>query len=182
MRPSSRLRLLAAFAAVCVVVSACNPTFNWREYRSADAGYRVLFPAKPSSMTRSIELAGTKLNMTLTAAEVNEVNFAVGSAAVPDASEAQAVLGAMKTALVDNIGATVKRESASSSASAVDGAAHRSSTIEIEALGSRQGLPVLLVGRFIAHDKRVYQVIVMGKEQRIVRENVDTFLSSFKLE
>jgi len=181
MRPSSRLRLLAAFAAVCVV-SACNPTFNWREYRSADGGYRVLFPGKPSSMTRSIELAGTKLNMTLTAAEVDEVNFAVGSAEVADASQAQAALGAMKTALVNNIGATVKRESASSSASAVDGAARRSSSIEIEALGSRQGVPVLLVGRFIARDKRIYQVIVMGKEQRVARETVDTFLSSFKPE
>jgi hypothetical protein len=182
MRPSPRPHLLAALAAVCVVVCACNPSFNWREYHSAEAGYRVLFPGKPSSMTRGIELAGTKLNMTLTAAEVDEVNFAVGSAEVPDASQAQAVLGAMKTALVNNIGATVKRESASSSASAVGGAARRSSTIEIEALGSRQGVPVMLVGRFIARDKRVYQVVVMGKEQRIARENIDTFLSSFKLE
>lgn len=181
MLPLPRLRLLGVFAAVCVV-SACNPTFNWREYRSADAGYRVLFPGKPSSMTRNIELAGTKLNMTLTAAEVDEVNFAVGSAEVPDASQAQAALGAMKTALVNNISATVKRESASSSTSAAGGAAQRNSAIEIEALGARQGVPVLLIGRFIARDKRIYQVIVMGKEQRVSRENVDTFLSSFKLE
>lgn len=181
MLPLPRLRLLGVFAAVCVV-SACNPTFNWREYRSADAGYRALFPAKPSSMTRNIELAGTKLNMTLTAAEVDEVNFAVGSAEVSDASKAQAALNAMKTALVNNISATIKRESASSSASAQGGVSLRSSAIEIEALGSRQGVPVLLVGRFIARDKRIYQVIVMGKEPRVSPENVDTFLSSFKLD
>lgn len=181
MRPPFHLRLLGAFAAAAAL-SACNPTFNWREYHDADAGYRVLFPQKPSRMSRAIELDGTKLNMTMTAADVDGVSFAVGNAEVADAAKAEAALSAMKTALLGNIGATVKRESAASSASAAGGASRRSSAIDIEALGSRQGVPVLLAGRFIARDKRIYQVVVMGKEQQMARENSEMFLSSFKLD
>jgi hypothetical protein len=38
-----------------------------------------------------------------------------------------------------------------------------------------------LIGRFIAKDKRIYQVIVMGRDKNIVQDEVETYLSSFKL-
>jgi hypothetical protein len=130
MRPSLHLRLLGAFAAAGAL-SACNPAFNWREYHDADAGYSVLFPGKPSRMTRTIELNGAKLDMTMTAADVDGVSFAVGNAEVADAAKADAALRAMKTALVTNIGATVQREGAASSASAAGAASRRGASIDI---------------------------------------------------
>ena len=50
--------------------------------------------------------------MTMTAVDVEGAMFAVGSAQAPDAAKAQAALAAMKTALVNNIGATVTQEKA----------------------------------------------------------------------
>lgn len=181
MRKPSFTSLLGVFAAASIL-SACSPKFNWRDYHSVDAGYSVLFPGKPSMLTRTVDLNGIKTSMTMTAAEVDGVTFAVGSATVPDAAKAQAALVAMQAALVKNIGATVKRQSASSTASTTGAISRRNSLIEVEAIGAQHGVPVLLVGRLAARDQRIYQVIVMGRESQVSRESVDTFINSFKLD
>ncbi|AMO98462.1 putative transmembrane protein [Collimonas arenae] len=83
-----------------LLLGACSPKFNWREVRGKDASYSVLLPAKPATFARQIDLDGTQVTMTMTAAKVDDMVFAVGSATLPDAAKAQAALGAMKTALV----------------------------------------------------------------------------------
>ncbi|MEO5932147.1 MAG: hypothetical protein ABIQ08_01150 [Duganella sp.] len=154
-------------------LSACSPQYDWRDYRANDAPYAVLFPAKPASQTRTVKLGELDVSMTMTAAEVDGVVFAVGSAQLADAARAPAALEAMKTALVNNIAATVTKSAASASGA--------QTVLDIEAKGSRNGEPMLLIGRFIAKDKRIYQVIVMGREKNIVRDTVETWFASFKL-
>jgi hypothetical protein len=168
MRKLSLPSVLTMLAAACLF-SACSPKFDWRDYRSADAPYNVLFPGKPSTHTRAIDLDGLQVNMTMTAAEVDGNTFAVGSATLPDAAKAPAALVAMKTALLNNIGATATGTPASAS------------SIEIEAAGMQNGKPVLLIGHFLAQDKRIYQVIVLSKDKQVSRENIDMFMGSFKL-
>lgn len=167
MKKISLALLLAA------ALSACSPQYDWRDYRSTDAPYAVLFPGKPASQTRSIQLDTLSVNMTMTAAEVDGVIFAVGSAQLPDAAQGPAAIAAMQTALVNNIGATV-----TSSKSSADG---RQATLDVEAKGSQNGEALRLIGHFIARDKRIYQVIVMGRDKHIVQDQVETYLSSFKL-
>ena len=99
------------------LLSACNSSTNWRDYSSPDAPFRVMFPDKPAVHKRSIDIGGMKVEMTMTAVDVDGTMFAVGSAEAPDAAKAQAALGAMKTALVRNIGATVTKEKSSAAAS-----------------------------------------------------------------
>ena len=158
---------------MAAALSACSPQYDWRDYRSNDAPYAVLFPAKPASQTRAIKLDNLDVNMTMTAAEVDGVVFAVGSAELADAAKTPAALEAMKTALVKNIGATVTK----SASSTADGRM----SLDVEAKGSQNGETMLLIGRFIAKDKRIYQVIVMGRDKNIVRDTVETWFSSFKL-
>ena len=158
---------------MAAALSACSPQYDWRDYRSNDAPYAVLFPAKPASQTRAIKLDNLDVNMTMTAAEVDGVVFAVGSAELADAAQTPAALEAMKTALVKNIGATVTK----SASSTADGRM----SLDVEAKGSQNGETMLLIGRFIAKDKRIYQVIVMGRDKNIVRDTVETWFSSFKL-
>ena len=31
-------------ALLCLALAACSPTYNWRDYSSPDAPYRVMFP------------------------------------------------------------------------------------------------------------------------------------------
>lgn len=171
MRPSTITTLVASLLAA-LALSACSPKFNWRDYSSTHAPYRVMFPDKPSSHTRPVNLDGLTVDMTMTAVDIDGTMFAVGSAEAPDAARAQAAVGAMKTALLKNIGATLQSEKAVPGVSA----------IRIEASGTSRGQPMRLVGRFEARDKRFYQVVVMGKASDMTPENVDMFLSSFKLE
>ncbi len=163
-----KLPLIAALLAAAAI-AACSPKFDWRDFRSSDAPYAVLFPGKPATHTRSVNLDGLDVKMTMAAAEVDGTLFAVGSAEVPDASQAPQAAAAMKTAMVRNISATITRESANGNVK------------EIEARGMRNGMPMLLFGRFLFKEKRVYQVVVVGSEKHFEKEAVETFMSSFKL-
>jgi len=180
MRKNSFLTIGISLLAACVL-AACNPKYNWRDYSSPNASYRVMFPSKPATHTRAVDLNGMKVDMTMTAAEVDGTMFAVGSAQAPDAASAQAALDAMKTALVRNIGATITKEK-SASATAIDGdKASQRTAIDIEATGARNGIPIRLIGHFEARNTRLYQVVVMGKDKDIAPEQTEQFMSSFKL-
>lgn len=151
-----------------MLLAACNPTYNWRDYSSPDAPFRIMFPAKPATHTRAVDLNGMKVEMTMTAAEVEGVTFAVGTGMAPDPARAQAALGDMKTALLRNLGARARRESAAAAA------------IDVDAVGQVRGQPMLLRGHFAAKGPRFYQVVVMGPEKAVTTEQVDQFISSFK--
>lgn len=181
MRPSL-LPAITATALACLSLAACSPKFNWRDYSSQDAPYRVMFPDKPSSHTRNIDLNGLKVAMTMTAAQVDGSTFAVGTAEAPDADQAEAALQAMKTALVKNIGATVSSEKASATSRVSGAASSRGAAIDVRASGKQNGVPITLVGHFESRNKRFYQVMVMGKEKDLSNENIDMFMSSFKLQ
>lgn len=181
MRSITYRTLTTAFA-LTLTLAGCNPQFNWRDYSSDTAPYRVMFPDKPSTHTRTIDLDGLKVDMTMTAAQVNGTMFAVGTAEAPDAQRAEAALAAMKTALIKNIGATIKSEKTAKASSSSGAATERSAAIDIEASGVQKGEPMRLVGHFESRGKRFYQVVVVGKEKDLTRENVDMFMSSFKLQ
>lgn len=160
-------QLLSAFVAA-TVLAGCSPTYNWRDYSSGDGAFSVLFPAKPATHTRSIDLGGITVDMTMTAAEVEGTTFAVGTAVAPDAALAQATLPAMRLALLRNIGAGESTPDKGAAA------------LDVEAVGKGNGRPVRLVGRFHAKGSRMYQVIVVGRPGAMPPEHTEQFLSSFK--
>ncbi|MFC0254589.1 hypothetical protein [Massilia consociata] len=169
--------LLPAFASAVLVstlLSGCSPTYNWRDYTSSEGAYRIMFPSKPSTHTRSVDLGGIRVDMTMTAAEVEGTTFAVGTALAPDPALAQATLPAMRQALLRNIGVTGAAAEAASEAAAPDAA-----KLDVDATGKGNGGPVRLVGRFAAKGARVYQVIVVGKPGAMPPEHTEQFLTSF---
>jgi hypothetical protein len=160
----ARLSLLAALAA-------CSPDYNWRQVQNADAAFAALFPARPSSHAREVNLNGIRTNMSMTAAEVHGALFAVGSTELSSPALVQPALDAMKTAMVRNIGGTIASDKT------VPGATPYN---EVVANGSRNGRPVQLTARFATRSLRVYQAVVIGAPQDVPAEAIDTFLSSFK--
>ena len=163
-RLGARLLLLAALAA-------CSPDYNWRQVQNADAAFTALFPARPSSHAREVNLNGIRTNMSMTAAEVHGALFAVGSTELSSPALVQPALDAMKTAMVRNIGGTIASDKT------VPGLTPYN---EVIANGSRNGRPVQLTARFSASKQRVYQAVVIGAPQDVPAEAIDTFLSSFK--
>jgi hypothetical protein len=163
------------------LLTACSPAYNWRDYSSPEAPFRVMFPDKPTVHKRTIDVGGMKVEMTMTAVDVDGATFAVGSAEAPDDARAVEALAAMKTALVRNIDATVTKEKTTAAASAGGAGSTHGATIDIEASGAQNGAPMKLVGHFEARNKRFYQVIVMGKAKALPAEQIEQFISSFKL-
>jgi hypothetical protein len=156
-----------ALCCVAAALFACSPKFDWRDYRSSQAPYAVLFPGKPATHTRTVNLEGQSAAMTMAAVDIDGTLFAVGSAELPDADKAQLAVQAMKKAMVRNIGAAGATE------------ATRDGAFDVEAKGSRAGQPMALNGRFMARGTRVYQVVVVGPTNAVGREDVNTFLRSF---
>jgi len=161
---------------LCVVVAllsltACSPKYNWREVHGKDTPFVALFPDKPVTVTRAVNLDGQPINMTMTAAEVDGVSFAIGCATLADSSQSAATLHTMKAAMLRNIGGKPKN-------------ADIDQTEDIEASGTRDkdgaSEPLLLLGHFAAKGNRVYQVIVLGKETAVLRDEAHTFLTSFQ--
>jgi hypothetical protein len=170
-----RLPVLAAL----LLLAACNPKYNWREVHAKDSAFTVLMPDKPVSATRKVNLGEQKVEMTMTAAEVDGVSFAVGYADLADAQAAQVALANMKTAMVHNIDGTITLERNDASTTTTP-AAESSQASDIEAKGRRAGKEALLLGHFETKGKRVYQVIVLGNAEVLPRDEAKTFLDSFK--
>jgi hypothetical protein len=161
-------RTLAVLAAAAALM-ACSPKYDWRDFRSEEAPFSVLFPGKPGVHSRDINLDGQQVKMSMAAAEVEHTMFAVGSAELPDPGKAAQAVQAMKAQMVRNIGAKVDKESTKNGA------------FLIEASGISNGVPMRMQARFLSRDKRAYQVVVIGPVKEINDETVDTFMSSFKL-
>lgn len=157
--------------ALAFLLLACSPKFDWRQVRGTPVPFTVLLPAKPATVTRPVELAGIKVDMTMTAAEIDGVTFAVGAAILPDAAAVPAALSSMKAGLARNINGSVRRETGAGTG-----------PLELEATGRRapDAPELLLLARFFASDARVYQVVVLGPSSKLARDEADTFFSSFK--
>lgn len=181
MKLSFALLRQTALITTLFFLSACSPKYDWREVRSDHANYVVALPAKPTSVTRQIDLNGIPAAMTMVAVEIDNVTFAVGSAELGDATQAQVSAAAMKIALINNISGKIRQEKVLTMPQSTQ-ATGTVAVTEIVATGpAANGQTRILFARFLAKDKRVYQVLVTGPEQAITRDLVDTFFLSFKL-
>lgn len=181
MRTLRRVALLSCL----VTLTACFPNLDWREVRNEEAGYAIMMPARPATMARVLDLNGTQVSMSMTAAEVDDITFAVGSAVMPDAAHAQSALQAMKLALVRNIGGTIVEERTLSMPHETGGKKGSLAVLHLQAKGApsltRGGQMRVLQARFVAVGNRVYQVIVMGAEGNVNRDLTDIYFSSLQL-
>ncbi len=166
--------LLAIGAALALF--ACSPGLNWREVRNADARYLVLLPAKPASHARAVTLGELTVEMQMTAAETDELSFAVASARIEDAAQRQQALALMQQAMVKNIHGNTSQEK---TLTLTDG----TQATEIQASGVlANGRRMKLFARFATKEQRVYQAVAIGPEDRLTAEIAETFLTSFVLQ
>jgi hypothetical protein len=162
-------RLLSLFSLLAAL-SACSPPYNWREVHGDKLRFSVLLPAKPVSFSRQINLDGMVLEMTMTAAEVDSVSYAVGVAELDDAGQAPQALAAMRTALLNNIAGVTQNAALPGRA---DGA------VDVVATGVVHSRAQRLMARLLARDKRIYQVLILGPANAITAERADMFFTSF---
>ena len=179
-----RRRLLGLVAVV--VLAACTPTYDWREVKS-DAVVALL-PAKPSSQTRELELAGLKVQMTMQSARADALAFAVARVDLPagsDAAARESIVDALRTALLRNAGGGTPVENAVGIARSERGAP----ALPARALavrGEQDGHKLALEARLIARDDHVWQIAVYGPAERMDKPDgraaIDTFMLSLQID
>lgn len=73
-------------------MSACAPTFNWRELPIGSTALQALFPCKPETVTRQVPMAQAERDVAMRSCDTGGVTFAVAHAALSDPGQAPAVL------------------------------------------------------------------------------------------
>jgi hypothetical protein len=107
------------FLLMAVALSACSPTFNWREVRLEAAPLEALMPCKPETAQRSVPLAGSPTELHLLACETGGLQFAIAWAELDAAAQVPQALAAWRSASLQAIAVRSEPGDESSTAWAV---------------------------------------------------------------
>lgn len=77
-------------------LTACSPTFNWRDVSLAPAELTALLPCKPDRADRSMPLGGATLQVQMAGCEAGDATFAIAHARAANPAEAEAWLAAWR--------------------------------------------------------------------------------------
>ena len=159
---------MTAFAVL--LLSACNPSLNWRETRIADTDLSALMPCKPAHHQRSVPLAGLTVTLHMTACDAGGATFAISHAVIPEGSAAPRVLTEWRKITLSNMNAATATESALTTASP-----------RVSAQGKRgDGSPVTLQGTWFAQGSHLFHAAIYAPT--ITSEMSETFFSSLKFQ
>ena len=170
------MRFLINAAVALTVLTACNPTFNWRDVRPEGTRLALLLPCKPDKAQRTVPMANQQTEMNLLSCDAGGVTFAVSLADVNDAGKTSAVLTQWQSATLTNIkaGSTITRD-----AFKVPGLAN--AAVMVKATGQRaNGQAVSSQAAYFAQDSRVFQAVMYA--DTISPDVADTFFSGLKFE
>ena len=100
-RPAGVLTALLVLGAL----SACAPTFNWRELPIGSTALQALFPCKPETVTRQVPIAQAGRDVAMRSCDTGGVTFAMAHAALSDPGQAPAVLSDWRASTLAGLGA-----------------------------------------------------------------------------
>lgn len=170
----SRLFFISVFS-LCMLM-ACSPQYNWRVVPNADLGYSATFPDKPAQVTRTMDLIGLQVPLTMHAAQVDGEYFAVGT--VPLQGELQIQSTALRDALAQAVSNNI--------------AAGQPELKSIQWLGRPvqemtvtgalpNGEPAYAHARFFEHQGVLYEVLMMGPGQQASPDSLTSWFGGFSL-
>ena len=186
VKAAPRLLVAACFIVLGVVTSACNPTFNWREFRSPD-GFAVMLPGRPQTVSREVKLPDGTVQMSMTSTGIGATLFAVGVAHLPAGLSAETAarertIAYMRDALIRNVGASQVRTSMAALPLPAGDSRKVLAAQTAEASGQdKGGRAVQVAARLFIVDDRLFQVVALGARDELSPEALDTFFASFRL-
>lgn len=167
------------FLLMVVVLSACSPTFNWRDVRLASTPLQALMPCKPETAQRSVPLAGSPTELHLLACETGGIQFALAWAEVAAPTQVPQALAAWRSASLQAIGVrSLPGDEASTTwAALVPGAAQ---ALGVQARGQNPaGGEVQTRAVYFARGTQVFQAAVYG--ERLPAEALEAFFGGLRL-
>lgn len=164
---------------LALALSACSPTFNWREVRLEGAPLQALLPCKPETAQRSVPLAGSPTELHLMACETGGLQFALAWAEMADAAQVPLALAGWRSASLQaiRVRSAPGDEASTAWAAVVPGA---SQTLGVQASGQNPaGGSVQTRAVYFARDAQVFQAAVYG--ERLPPEALEAFFDGLRL-
>lgn len=166
----------AAATILTLLVGACAPTLDWREVRPEGSGAVALLPCKPANESRTVELAGARIRMQISACSVAGTTWALAHADVEAAERVSPALAALRDAAAKNLGGAA----AVVAPMKVPGMTPNTQAERLHVDGRLPGGETVgMDSGFFVKGTRVYQATAMGKA--IPPEAVATFFDNLKL-
>jgi hypothetical protein len=178
---SPRVLLAVLLPLLCLLLAACHPKMDWREFNAQDGGFSVLFPQKPGQGEHALTTPAGKVNMKMYSLRLDETALGAGYADFPATVDAP-TLDLMRDALVRSLNGKVVSEKPITSAAQPGqaGLAGREVLIQGSAGPSDKPVAIEMRARLFARDKRYFQVVLAGRQGTFDANDADMFLGSFK--
>jgi hypothetical protein len=191
-------------------VTGCMPPFNWRDVRFNEQKIVATFPGKPDSMTRTIDLAGTKLPMTMHGVRVKELSYTVAWVRLPgananattnaDSATTASILATMQLGMLKNVGAAsvdglppkvtpvltdTQVQLTDVSGKAISVVRAKKVVVMPTASGQKSSPPLQMNAIFASHNGYAFQVVAVGSAEQFrhsteALESAKVFLESVR--
>ena len=159
-----------------LALSACNPTFNWRDVRPEGTRLSLLMPCKPDKAQKTIPMAGQQTELMLLSCEAGGATFAVAVADVKEASAVTLALTQWQSAAMANI-----KAAPATAGSLVKVTGLASGAFLVKATGQRaNGQAVISQAAYFAQGSQVFQAVIYANE--LSPDVADTFFSGLRFE
>ena len=170
------MRFLTSAAVALAFLTACNPTFNWRDVRPDGTQLALLMPCKPDKAQKTVPMAGQPTELMLLSCDAGGVTFAVAAADVKDASKVAATLVQWQSATLANM-----KAAPATNAAVLKVAGAASSAVLVKATGQRaSGKVVSSQAAYFAQGSQVFQAVMYA--DKIAPDAAETFFSGLKFE
>lgn len=171
---------LLSIIVLTLGLSACSPSFNWREVRLDGAGLVALLPCKPDRGSRTLSIAATaptELVLNMAACEIEGVLFAVSYTELKSPDQVLAALAQWRSVTLGQLRAQVS----SAQAFGVKGAIPLPQTELLMAQGLRaDGSAVRAQLLWFAKGTRVFHAVVYF--DKVTPEVTQTFFAGLQLQ
>lgn len=157
-------------------LTACNPTFNWRDVRLDGTQLALLMPCKPDTAQKTVPMAGQPTELTLLSCDAGGATFAVATADIKDAFKVSATLAQWQSATLANMKAAPDTPGAAFKLSGL-----ASGGALVKATGQRaNGQAVSSQAAYFAQGSQLFQAVMYA--DKILPDVAETFFSGLKFE
>jgi hypothetical protein len=174
-------------------LTACSPTFNWRDVRPENTRLSLLLPCKPDKAQKTVPMGGAPTELTLLGCDAGGATFAVAVADLGDVSKVAPVLAQWQSLTLANMKAPLPGAGSAPQASAqtvpptqvmalkLPGADLQPPAVLVKARGQRaDGTGVTGHAAYFAQGSQVFQVVLYA--DKVPPELSETFFSGLKFE
>lgn len=170
----NRSACLSGLAAVATL--ACTPALDWREVRPAGSGITLLFPCKPDSHARQVQLGPNSVRLELHACTAAATTWALAFADIGDPARVGPALVELRSAAARNLAASAPQTLDLK----VEGATPNPASQRVQLQGRMpDGRAVTEQIAVFTKGTRVFQAIAVG--EKLDAEAVDNFFGSLRL-